>query len=105
MPSSTASVLNPWEGAASGSVEPLWLSKPGAMQCGGRTWVGRVRVAEARDTCSAEPLWLSKANEREWCFTVRFLREDVHSSEVVHELLCERWEKIVTVDVEAHQQC
>ena len=34
-----------------------------AMRCRGRTWVGRVRVEEARDTCSAEPLWLSKAGQ------------------------------------------
>ena len=34
-----------------------------AMRCRQRTSVRRVRVEEARDTCSAEPLWLSKAGQ------------------------------------------
>ena len=47
----------------------------------------------------------SWANERGWCFTVQHLRDSVRGSEVVHELMCERWEKMVAVDVEAHRQC
>ena len=47
----------------------------------------------------------SRVNERGWCLTARFLREDVHESENVHELLCDRWEKMLAVDVEAHRQC